>query len=80
MDMRLTNGNAWCERCDWKTNGKNSMANASIHYRRTLHLVHVELHYTQGSILTNKMTQSVQPKLTQFNVDISNGKENNESN
>ena len=78
--MHLMDANAWCNDCSWKTTGKNSMGNASLHYRRTLHLVHVELHYSQGKIPTDKVEKSVQPELTQMNIDISNGRENNESN
>ena len=72
MGMQLMNGNAWCNDCSWKTTGKNSMGNASLHYRRTLHTVHVELNYSQGNVSTDSSEKSVQPKM---NIDISNGKE-----
>ena len=73
MNMHLMTANAWCNDCSWKTSGKNAMGNASIHYRRTLHLVHVELHYTQGHIAQEKIEASIQPQLTQVNYDISGG-------
>jgi len=72
--MHLMDANAWCNDCSWKTAGKNSMGNASLHYKRTLHTVHVELHYSQGNISTDK-EKSVQPELTQMNIDINGGKD-----
>ena len=59
--MHLLDANAWCNDCGWKTSGKNSMGNASRHYQRTSHYVHVELHYTQGHIIKEMATIQLQP-------------------
>ena len=46
--MRLMNANAWCNECDWKTEGKNAMGNAAKHNQKTKHFVQVELYYRQS--------------------------------
>ena len=59
MDMHLTDGSAWCSNCGWKTIGRNSMCNASRHYKKYHHLVHVEQRYEQGEVCMDKLNEAI---------------------
>jgi len=43
--MHLLSASAWCNDCNWTTEGKNAMGNAAKHHQRTEHFVQLELYY-----------------------------------
>ena len=43
--MNLLNASAWCNDCNWITDGKNAMGNAAKHHQKTEHFVQLELYY-----------------------------------
>ena len=43
VDAATVGGRAFCDDCDWSTEGKNAMGNAAQHHQKTGHVLQGEL-------------------------------------